>query len=915
MATQSEHAKVQIVSKILSFLLESFSHSRFPEISRNFCLGEGLRLLRSIMENCVGDHGLVDRDVDLTLKLDVIRCVDIYTDIIIRTARTSDARATRVLGLRLSLDCQLLEDEMKELIKPDVYRGGVAPTLKLAELWNVVENHGWTEDDSNLICAVLSSVGRVATFDLLDPKNFETKDIERVKGFTKAVSEVQRLLPIMFSKMIDIRPRVMRSILEDEETCTSIVSHLFNAKRIDLEHTDLDMLKTVYDVTGKEDLWKQLLRISFQPSLAGVCQVMLQVLALQKIPPTEKLRKWHQGYLVAYMGKIVNQSMQVVELLSSGRSGILTTTDILSQSESHKFILQTFWRTFWKILNVSFISAISWSVDGNKDIILNFLRYVLEAATVLFDAIKCIDSTLSGSGHGEMSPVKATGTHKTLLTDVQTPLQNLSKWLTLSVDDLRETTLVLAIRILNRFARAEVEVHKDTIVQYYRLAYGKKKNKMSMEQRERLLFALSEHDVEPETRKVVDAMGSAPPSGYATPTTSEDIRITPELAKVRTREFIDITSDEYLHGDLADSDINSIMDQFEKKSQKSWPLRQTKLNFGKARLKIPTSSGSTSTTSTHSKPHLVNQKASSVLGQASMAQLKADFRTERQRVLLSTKLHREPVTPPATDGFGRPLNAAAGVTEASHLHQRKIDESSTSESESDDDGDSEDDGLFAIRKDNKSPPKLRKVEKRQVQLLGSPVRSRIGLQARERRRVSTERSVRARLEPDLTPLLRRVLGWAPGHTGTLPPGVKQTDLKQVEPKYSSPNKYGDTFERLLMLECWQRIQQAKSESLEDTFDFVIDNRQTVDEYIELFVSMKTTVYANVGLLDPDLVIVSNRQGKGGKECFAKVQGVKKKKDTVELTFRCLPASDAAAILVPKAIIFGVKLFRFTSIDA
>jgi senataxin len=290
--------------------------------------------------------------------------------------------------------------------------------------------------------------------------------------------------------------------------------------------------------------------------------------------------------------------------------------------------------------------------------------------------------------------------------------------------------------------------------------------------------------------------------------------------------------------------------------------------------------------------------------------LKADFISDfRPKISGGFKRRRAPVAPPATDGFGRPLDAAGRVVEASRPPPKTIEESSTSESESDDDDTG---GLFSIAKENKSPPKIRKVEKRKVQLLGEPVRSRIALQAREKgfRGVVSERDIRARLEPDLTSFLRTVLAWTPGHTAIFPPGTKQTDFKRVEATFTSPNKYEETYEPLLMLECWQHILQAKSESLEERFEFLIENRQKTDEYIELFVTMRPNAYANVGLLEPDLVIVSNRQGSGGKECFAKVQGMKKKKDSVELALRCLPPSEMSTCLVPKATMFGVKLFRF-----
>ena len=908
--TQSDHAKVQLASKILFFLFETFSHTRFPEVSRIFCLGEGMRLLRGILEDSFGDTEFGDRDVALALKLDVIQLVDKYSTIITRTAKTGDAQTIRVLGLRLSLDCRLLQEEMLEVIKPDVFRGRVVPTIKLSEMWNLIEQRSWSEDDTNLIRATLASIGGAATLDLLDSHNFDSKDVERVKRFSKATFDLQRLLVSLFSNMSDFRPRVMRSILEDNEACTSVVCHLFNAKRQNLENADLDMLKTAFDVTGKQDLWRILLRTSFEPALSGVCQVTQQILSLQRLSPPEKLQPWHRGYLLANVGKIIRQSMQIVEILCSGRSGILTTTDTLTQSDSNAPALQRFWRTFWEILNAAFISATSWAEKEDKDTMKNFLRDVLEGGSVLFDSLKCIDACLSGSRFSNTSPVKASNVQHNLLKDVQIPLQNLSKWLALSVEDLRETTLTLATKILKRFARAEMQVREDTLVQFYRLAHGKKKNNMSEEQRERLLVALSEHDVEPSTRRAVEAMAES----KAAKTLS-----TPELAKDRNREVVDITGDEYMKSYISDSELNNFMDQLEQtQTTKTKPsvLKQTRLDFAKATVKPPSSSSMSRTSSAPGRTTVSTSKSQAPSNHA-LSQLRAEFRTERihqAKPLGPTKVHKPPVAAPATDAFGRPLDAAGRLVDTSpRLPPPKKVEESSSESSSED-SDDEAGGLFSIAKENKSPPKIRKIEKRKVQLLGEPVRSRLALQARDRefRRVPSERNLRARVEPDTTNLLKRVLAWTPAHSGSFPPGTKKDDFQRVMGTFPSAAKYEGVFEPLLMLECWQHILAAKSESLGETFDFVIENRQKIDEFVELFVTMKQTVYANVALLDPDLVIISNRQGSGGKECFAKVQGVKKKKDSVELSLRCLPSGEMAGLLVPKANMYGVKLFRCVS---
>jgi len=427
---------------------------------------------------------------------------------------------------------------------------------------------------------------------------------------------------------------------------------------------------------------------------------------------------------------------------------------------------------------------------------------------------------------------------------------------------------------------------------------------------------LSEHDVEPDTRKSVEAMAATRLAGHITPVQRSTPPPPPPATASKPaapREIIDLDDDSQYLGDyLSDSELNAFMDRLEKKvptsAEKRAQLKQTRLDFSKGILKPPTPSSMIRTTSAPIKQFTALSKPLPSHGPSDLAQLRAGFRAERQKQPATLKIRRAPVAPPKTDAFGRPVDASGKVVEPPRPPPKRVEESSSSESDSDSDAG----GLFSIAKENKSPPKLRKVEPRKVQLLGEPVRSRMALQARDRDRRggAPERSSRARLEPDLDPLLKRVLAWTPSHTGTFPPGTKQEDFKRVAATFVSSVKYEETLEPLLMLECWQHILQARMESLGESFDYMIDNRQKVDEYVDLFVTMKHTTYANVNLLDPDLVILSNRQGSGGKECFAKVNGIKKKKDSVELSLRCIPSGDMASLLVPKAQMFGVKLFRY-----
>jgi hypothetical protein len=427
---------------------------------------------------------------------------------------------------------------------------------------------------------------------------------------------------------------------------------------------------------------------------------------------------------------------------------------------------------------------------------------------------------------------------------------------------------------------------------------------------------LSEHDVEPATRKAVEAMAARRIARSGTPELAKAPREVIDITKDEyAREVIDMTKDEYGMDALSESEMNEIMAQFEQaQQQKSTPaLKQTKLDFSRGTIKPAGSSTSMQRTSSlPSKTAFPPVKPAQTTWSSGFGQPRTDFRVKDFRMrpaALPTvkKSHRAPVAPPPTDAFGRPL-APTTSPELPRPPPKNVYESSSSESSSDEEGG----GLFSIARENKSPPKVRQVAKRQVQLLGDPVPSRMALQAKDRQfgRIQSDRNLRARLVPDLTDLLKRVLSWTPSHDGPFPPGKSAQDFKRVEPTFASPQKYQDVFEPLLILECWQHIQQAKMEGTEESFEFVIDNRRKIDEYVELFVSMKPLEYNRVELRDPDLVIISSMRGNGGKECFAKVQGMKRKKESVELVLRCVPASEPASILVPKATLHGVKLLKY-----
>jgi hypothetical protein len=240
--------------------------------------------------------------------------------------------------------------------------------------------------------------------------------------------------------------------------------------------------------------------------------------------------------------------------------------------------------------------------------------------------------------------------------------------------------------MLKRFARAEVQVAEETLVDYYRLSHGKKKNNMSEDQRERLLLVLSEHDVEPNTRKAVEAMAATRATGIATPPTAKE-PVTPELAKVKTeRQIVDLSDgNDFLSDYLSDSELNAFMDKFDQLDRKSSasriPMKQTKLDFSKGTLRPPSSTNMSRTISAPSKASI--QKPTSLSKSNDMAQLRADFKSDRKTGLPGLK-RRAPVAPPRTDAFGRSLDAAGQVIELPRVPPKQVEESSSEEEDDDD---------------------------------------------------------------------------------------------------------------------------------------------------------------------------------------------------------------------------------------
>ncbi|KAI0086495.1 SEN1 N terminal-domain-containing protein [Irpex rosettiformis] len=168
---------------------------------------------------------------------------------------------------------------------------------------------------------------------------------------------------------------------------------------------------------------------------------------------------------------------------------------------------------------------------------------------------------------------------------------------------------------------------------------------------------------------------------------------------------------------------------------------------------------------------------------------------------------------------------------------------------------SEDEGaaaLVALAKKHAAPK--RPEERRQVKMLDAPMTGKYQRILQQRNNgIDEARRMALRLKPDISSLHRRLLSWNYDHEGPHPPG-ESLKLYTVPDRFESSRHFRETFEPLLLLECWAQIQQSK-EADEAKFECRIVGRQYADYWIDMDIAFTESVTKDWGLTETDIVLL------------------------------------------------------------
>ncbi|KAG4305321.1 hypothetical protein PORY_001491 [Pneumocystis oryctolagi] len=236
------------------------------------------------------------------------------------------------------------------------------------------------------------------------------------------------------------------------------------------------------------------------------------------------------------------------------------------------------------------------------------------------------------------------------------------------------------------------------------------------------------------------------------------------------------------------------------------------------------------------------------------------------------------------------------------------------------DSDSENNNIHStfLLKDDKIYPKIRQVERKSVQKLDCVDVIDKGLFSKQKLQKQKADVLKMKLFPVLSPLHKQILQWDINYNGEIPPGSNEQMYLEVEYTFQTSQAYVNTFEPLLLLECWQQIIKAKEENVDQSFKIKIINRTSVDEFIDLYVFVSYEIFYSVVISDSDILVISNSLkplvDTNVISCLAKVQMVSKKKDSIEITLRTYPSNKMNTLLRPNNELYGLKLFSLVTIQ-
>ncbi|KAF3902376.1 hypothetical protein ABW20_dc0101005 [Dactylellina cionopaga] len=780
------------VSLLFQFL-QRLQDNRFPIEARQSCIGVGLKVLDKTLDLFLGkDFGLdeAQHQGNRIIIRETIAIASSHLQILLKSlshGNSGDRQTSlRIFHSILRIECRIFKTDFKTLL----HDNNLTPSAIVysPNIWEGLYDK-FPNDDFDYARMILSGVSELANLEKLVTKGDPMNEPARLE-FNKSLSHIKTSCANFFNRVSEYDAIVLKRLFSDKDASAALVSSLFDPYQENY-HASADILKQAFGTLEKLKALMGLLTEYFHQSLIALDHAITHLRDFRTFGP---------------MPRFLKTCDNILEIFCCPRSGLLTLKKV-QISQTHKLLLRQYWNNQWSTLGFIFDNAIKWSQVYEKETMVEFTRDVMDYAGKLFSELGVFERALLDPGESVTIDLDASKDDQVsddgrqLLAKVSAILSRVASWLRLRDETLLGMCQLLLCQMLKKFHHAGVTPESDALDVCQNMAVGVRKKyitNLTDQQKVELRLAVALHrptDLTEEDREEDPQLKDEPEAIV------EPLAKRPRTAPINLETWINKPKD---MGGMADA-------------------RQGRTNDQKT-FSVETPTKRETTSSTKRVP-----KSSTVGGSSLLKSLKSDVRNDiRARNAVQSAGSSKSIT--STEGVKlKSLNALMipQVDKGPKIVQE--DDSSSSDDQEDIGND-----VFSIPKSIK-PTEKPKGPRRTEFIGGSTIFTRgVPLGDPGPRQAQSAADIRARLTPNLTPLFRSILSWNFFHKGDIPPNSTKTDYTMVTQSFRNAKEYAETFEPLLLLECWQQIVTAREEAqTSSVFDIKVVTRAFVPVVVRL----------------------------------------------------------------------------------
>jgi senataxin len=685
--------------------------------------------------------------------------------------------------------------------------------------------------------------------------------VKRPQLMNNAMDKTYGFAGQILDRLNDFPTRDIESLFKTAESASGIVTALFYSDA-DARISAMDVLKTLSGEDGRRDALRHVMSSAYFPFISSLAQAVRAVQSRKLYIP---------------LSAVVLVCSDAIDALCSSQDGLLREKDL---NDEEAAATRNLWETLWQTIFTIFDNTERWSKIGyDKNKMMEFCRDVMQFADELFDHHSVFVSALCDLDAEDLQ--RATITEQ-FLKHPNLAMVAMVKWLRLRDDYLVSRGVNLISGILDKLNDASLEATVETTSFLADTFDGTVKSKLTPTQIASLQKSLEKH-TGIEYAQVQSTMNKAPRQSSINSWLQQDGPTAP--LKRPSKNVIDL--DKWRNAASAPSSDSDRASSSSLASQRRQPQGQDALKSLIPKRNLPPG---------------MKKPAPKVPNADFMRQRAADLEAQRKaKAALIEKTKR--LRSELIDGG----SGLQGLRTLGKDHTRGSGMMVSSESEEESDDEEADPDLFPGRHARQKPVSAAAATKK-IPTVQGPLKV--------KRLVRSAKDMRARLAPDLTPLHKIILSWDYYAATEYPPGSNPQMYKAVPTTFNNIREYKDVFQPLLILEAWQGFVKAREESNFKSYEIKVQNRATVDAFVEFSTSWKPNENKDGQVSEGDIVLWSLNQTPDPDQphCLARVHKVARKAKVLEVVYRILPTQTPFRNFGADSMVWGIKVQSLTPLE-